>query len=74
MQHQLIFCDPLEVLETKHRPIKRQKVTSKVKRKDENSLSAAAIVDAISLATKKGTNDRDLSYPKVSCECGTSLT
>ncbi len=51
-QYQQAFDPSIELLDTQMRPIKRPKVSAKVKKADENCLSAAAIVDPISLSTK----------------------
>ncbi len=51
-QYQQAFDASIELLDTQMRPTKRPKVSAKVKKADENCLSAAAIVDPISLSTK----------------------
>lgn len=60
-QHLPAFQQPLELLEHMLRPIKRQKVSAKAKTADENCLSAAAIVDPISLSTNLSTADCGLA-------------
>jgi hypothetical protein len=60
-QHLPAFQQPLEVLEPMLRPVKRQKVSAKAKTADENCLSAAAIVDPVSLSTNKSTTDSGLA-------------
>jgi hypothetical protein len=71
MQHPPTFLQPLEVLESKHRPIKRQKVSGKAKKADENLLSAAAIVAPISQSTNKDAVNNDLSaVVTLVCSCG----
>ena len=51
-QYQQAFEPSIELLETQMRPTKRPKVSTKAKKANENSLSAAAILDSISLSTK----------------------
>jgi hypothetical protein len=51
-QYQQAFDASIELLDTQMRPTKKLKVSAKVKKADENCLSAAAIVDPISLSTK----------------------
>ncbi len=51
-QYQQAFDASIDLLDTQMRPSKKLKVSAKVKKTDENCLSAAAIVDPISLSTK----------------------
>jgi len=51
-QYQQAFDASIELLDDHMRPTKKPKVSAKVKKADENCLSAAAIVDPISLSTK----------------------
>ena len=51
-QYQQAFDASIELLDTQMRPTKRPRVSAKVKKADENYLSAAAIVDPISLSIK----------------------
>ena len=51
-QYQQAFDASIGLLDTQMRPTKRPKVSAKVKKADENCLSAAAIVDPISLSIK----------------------
>jgi hypothetical protein len=60
-QYQQAFDASTELLDTQMRPTKKPKVSTKVKKVDENSLSAAAIVDPISLSTNKNTADCGLA-------------
>ena len=57
------------------RPIKRPKVSAKAKKADENSLSAAAIVDPFFKSNKQSANESGLhSKEDLSCVCGSTFS
>ena len=56
-QYQHAFDASTGLLDTQMRPSKRPKVSAKAKKADENCLSAAAIVDPLSVSTDKDTTN-----------------